>query len=33
MIHLFGEDPTRLADDELPQALAAMLGRAVTAVP
>jgi AcrR family transcriptional regulator len=33
MIHLFAEDPTRLTDDDLPRALASMLGRAVTAVP
>jgi AcrR family transcriptional regulator len=31
MIHLFADDPTRLSDDELPRALAAMLGRAVSA--
>jgi AcrR family transcriptional regulator len=32
MIHLFAEDPTRLADDDLPQALAVMLGRAVSRI-
>jgi hypothetical protein len=30
MQHLFGDDPTRLSDSELPKALAAIVGRAVT---
>jgi AcrR family transcriptional regulator len=30
MLHLFGDDPTRLSDSELPKALAAIVGRAVT---